>query len=212
MRPNGVDTATALYRGSAFMVQGQVTSMQMDGQGHPQAIVVDGTYPIAVAQATFNGMSPGAMGSGMGGDMSGGMGSGGMMSGGMGRGMGGGGMMGDPGNPLLLQEGSTVALGGIVENGLYAAVFAHVMASSMQWTGTIHSMTYDKSNNVIGFVMNRSGSGTVVMDAHTRISMHGQGMGGGGSLRIGMQVAVSGLSRHDGSMLAQAVQVQAGHM
>ena len=207
---------TAIYRGSTFMLQGQVTDMQVGTAGRVGMVTLDGQYHVRVDQTTFDGMNPGNMGNGMGGDMSGGMGSGGMMSGGSGGGMGGGmggGTMGggDPGDPSLLQMGSTVAMGGIVEGGHYAAVFAHVMASSMQWSGTVQSMTYDSSGAVTGFMMNRGGHNqTVVMDSHTRVTRSGQSMTGS-SMRPGMHVNVAGLSRQDGSMLATAVLVQ-GHM
>ncbi len=205
---SGTPTLTSLYRGLTFMVQGQVTAIQNDSQGNPQTVTVDGVYAINVSRALFDGMSSSDMGSGMGGNLTGGMGSGGMMGGG---GMGGGGMVKESttvSNTQLLQVGSYAAFGGIVSNGLYAAVFAHVMANGMMGNGSIQGLMHDSSGNVSGFTMGKGGSNTnVVMNGATQITRKGQMMSAN-SLSTGMKVKVQGLTRTDGSMLAQSITVK----
>ena len=124
---SGAIVATSVFRGVLFMVQGQVTALQRDGQGKLQSVVIDGAYAIHISQSSFDYMGAGNMGNGMGGNMSGGMMGGGMMGGGgMGGGGGmmggGGGMMGN-GDSSFVQVGSTIAAGGMVENGLFSAAF-----------------------------------------------------------------------------------------
>lgn len=200
----GAPVATAVYLGQTFMMQGTVTDLQTDDQGKPVLVTIDAAFAIHVAQASVDGMDPADMGNGMGGNMNGGMGSGGMMGGGM-----GGGMMGN-GESDLIQVGSTVALGGIVDNGTFGAVFVHVMASLMMGGGTIQSLTYDIMNNVTGFTMTRQSHSTqVLFDASTQITKHGQPMPAN-SLQANMHVKVEGLSRQDGSILAQSVIVKGG--
>jgi hypothetical protein len=108
----------------------------------------------------------------------------------------------------LLQAGSYAAFGGIVSNGLYAAVFVHVMANGMMGEGSIQSLMRDSSGNVSGFTMNRSGTSTnVVINGATQITRKGQMMSSN-SLSTGMRVKVQGLARADGSLLAQSVTVK----
>ncbi len=243
-----VPTASAVYRGLDFMLQGTVTDVQYDASGNPTEVTLDGTFTIHVAQADMTGMSPDDMASGMGSNMDGmmnggtmgpgdgmgggdngggtggGMGggdNGGGTGGGMGGGNNGGGMGGGMHRPAiadatggagLLQIGSYAALGGIVDNGVYAAVFAHVMASSMAGVGHIESLTQDGSGSVTGFTMIKRGTETqVAIDASTQIaSRSGQTMTSG-DLAVGMRVDVQGLTRQDGSVLAQTIEVRGGH-
>ncbi len=211
---SGAIVATSVYRGLLFMVQGQVTALQRDGQGNLLSVVIDGVYTVHVSQSSFDYMGAGAMGTGMGGNMSGGMmGGGGMGNGGMGGGMGGGGgMMGGGGDSSYVQVGSTLAVGGLVEDGAFSAAFAHIMGADMMGNGNIQSLTHDTSGNVTGFAMSSSGSTKqVVMDSSTTITKKGQMMGSG-SLKSGMHVKVGGVTRQDGSIQASTIQIMGGGM
>ncbi len=201
---NGAIVATSVYRGVLFMVQGQVTALQRDGQNKLQSLVIDGAYAIHVSQTTFDYMGTGNMGMGMGGNMSGGMMGGGMMGGG---GMGGGGGMMGGSDSSFIQVGSTVAVGGVVENGLFSSAFVHIMGSDMMGGGNIQSVTHDMSNNVTGFTMSTSG-GTkqCLIDSSTQITRKGQMMGSS-ALKTGMHVKVTGVTRGDGSVQCSAVQI-----
>ena len=200
----GTIVATSVYRGVLFMVQGQVTALQRDGQNNLQSVVIDGAYTVHVSQSSFDYMGAGAMGTGMGGNMSGGM----MGGGGMG---GGGGMMGG-GDSSYVQVGSTLALGGLVENGLFSAAFAHIMGADMMGNGNIQSISHDGSGNVTGFTMSSGGSTKqCIIDSSTQITKKGQMMGSG-ALKSGMHVKVGGVTRQDGSVQATTVQIMGGGM
>ena len=209
---SGAMVATSVYRGVLFMVQGQVTSLQRDGQNNLASVVIDGVYTIHVSQSSFDYMGAGAMGTGMGGNMSGGMMGGGMMGSGGGGMGGGGGMMGGSGDSSYVQVGSTLALGGLVENGLFSAAFAHIMGADMMGNGNIQSITHDGSGNVTGFAMSSGGSTKqCIIDSSTQITKKGQMMGSG-ALKSGMHVKVGGVTRQDGSIQATTVQIMGGGM
>ena len=132
---SGSPLATAIYRGFPFMIQGYVTAFHADPQGSPLTVTIDGTFTVLTAQARMDAMDMGNMQGGMGGDMGGGMMNGGCMGSGMGGGMDGcQGMGGGMGNtsPVQVAVGSRVAFGGIVQNGVFTAVFGHVMEVSTQ--------------------------------------------------------------------------------
>jgi hypothetical protein len=206
---SGAIVAASVFRGVLFMVQGQVTALQRDGQGKLQSVVIDGAYAIHLSQSSFDYMGAGNMGNGMGGNMSGGMMGGGMMGGG---GMGGGGGMMGNGDSSFVQVGSTIAVGGLVENGLFSAVFAHIMGSDMMGNGNIQSLTRDGSGNVIGFTMNSNGtSKQCVLDSSTTITKKGLTMSPN-SLRTGMHIKVGGVTRSDGSIQAKTIQIMGGGM
>ena len=206
---SGAIVAKSVYRGVLFMIQGQVTSLQRDGQNNLVSVVIDGAYTIHVSQSSFDYMGSGNMGSGMGGNMSGGMMGGGMMGGG---GMGGGGGMMGGGDSSYVQVGSTVALGGLVQNGAFSAAFAHIMGSDMMGNGNLQSLSHDMSGNVTGFTMSVSG-GTkqCVIDSNTQITKKGQVMGAS-ALKTGMHVKVGGVTRQDGSIQCSSVQIMGGGM
>ncbi len=219
-------TASAVYRGLDFMLQGTVTDVQYDSSGNPTEVTLDGSFTIHMAQAEMDGMSSSDMADGMGSNMDGmmnggSMGPGGGMGGGdngggTGGGMGGGmhqpGMADATGGSGLLQIGSYAAFGGIVDNGVYAAVFGHVMASSMTGVGHIESLTQDGSGSVTGFTMIKRGNETqVVMDASTQITTHKGQTLTPGDLAPGMRVDVQGLTRQDGSVLAQTIVLKGRH-
>lgn len=189
---SGAIVAKSVFLGTLFMVQGQVTALQRDGQNVLQSVVIDGAYTIHTAQASFDYMGAGAMGSGMGGNMSGGMMSGGMMS---------------SGDSSYVQLDSTLALGGLVRNGVFAAAFAHVMGTDMAGKGTLQSLSHDGSGNVTGFSMSSNGATTqCVLEASTQITKGGQMMGAN-SLKTGMHVKITGVTRQDGSVQVQTMKV-----
>ena len=209
---SGAMVATSVYRGVLFMVQGQVTSLQRDGQNNLASVVIDGVYTIHVSQSSFDYMGAGAMGTGMGGNMSGGMMGGGMMGSGGGGMGGGGGMMGGSGDSSYVQVGSTLALGGLVENGLFSAAFAHIMGADMMGNGNIQSISHDGSGNVTGFAMSSSGATKqCIIDSSTQITKKGQMMSAS-ALKTNMHVKVGGVTRQDGSIQATTVQIMGGGM
>ena len=127
-----------------------------------------------------------------------------------GGGMGGGGM--SSGDGSYVQVGTTLALGGLTENGVFSAVFAHIMGADMMGNGNIQSITHDGSGNVTGFAMSSSGATKqCVIDSSTQITKKGQMMGSG-ALKSGMHVKVGGVTRQDGSIQATTVQIMGGGM
>ena len=99
-----------------------------------------------------------------------------------------------------------------MENGLFSAVFAHVMGSDMMGNGNIQSLTHDGSGNVIGFTMNSGGSPKqCVLDSSTTIMKKGLTMSPN-SLRTGMHIKIGGVTRSDGSIQAQTIQIMGGGM
>lgn len=175
------------YVGDHFFWHGVVTALTRDEAGKPLTVTLDDTVTIHVGQARVVGLPRGQERAGDVKELIP--------------------APAEAGEPFLLQEGATVGVGGIVRDGVFAAVVVNVAAVDFASTGTLSALAMGEDGSVTGFTLEKNGTFTAVQLAPFTLIRKGRRVLSPNDLQVGMRVFVTGKALENGTVVALEVKV-----